>query len=301
MRNTINEDPSDPRRLIPNKVDFYITNVCNLTCENCNRFNNYKFTGWQRWEDYADVYQQWSQRLKLSAITIMGGEPFLNPTLPAWVEGLNNTFEISVQILTNGTRFRQAGDLYSKMLYTERNGAQNSIGVSMHVPGEYQQLREDILYFLQGKVTELSPDENPWQCPGFVDSNGVRVNVYTVDEFGPSALQTNHLQQVTVHRNDPFFAHQACGFVRWKSYHFIRGNLYQCAPVALLPEFDQQHKLPLTDDEREIMYSYKPLSMNNYDEYADEFFKNIGSILPQCQFCPVEHKITKIFPVKKGT
>ena len=31
--------------------EFYITNVCNLSCNGCNRFNNYKFRGFQRWED----------------------------------------------------------------------------------------------------------------------------------------------------------------------------------------------------------------------------------------------------------
>lgn len=32
-------------------MEFYITNVCNLTCTGCNRFNNYKFKGFQRWTE----------------------------------------------------------------------------------------------------------------------------------------------------------------------------------------------------------------------------------------------------------
>jgi hypothetical protein len=286
--------------VIPNKVDFYITNVCNLTCQNCNRFNNYKFSGWQRWSDYADVYQQWSKQVKLTAITIMGGEPFLNPTLPDWVEGLNKTFGISVQILTNGTRLRQAGDLYSKMQYVESNGAMNSIGVSVHIPEEHDQLCEDIRYFLQGTVTELGPEENPWGCQRFVDSNGVAINVYLKDEFGPSALRLNYRKQLTVYRSDPILAHQNCAFAKWKSYHFIKGKLYKCAPVALLPEFDSQHPLPLSPSERTVLDSYRPLTVENYNEYANQFWETIDNPIPQCQFCPVNGTMQKIFPVRKG-
>ena len=38
-----------------NYAEFYITNVCNLNCTECNRFNNYHFSGHQRWDDYSDV------------------------------------------------------------------------------------------------------------------------------------------------------------------------------------------------------------------------------------------------------
>ena len=44
-----------------NYMEFYITNVCNLTCTGCNRFNNYKFKGFQRWADYKEEYTQWSK------------------------------------------------------------------------------------------------------------------------------------------------------------------------------------------------------------------------------------------------
>lgn len=288
--------------VIPNKVDFYITNVCNLTCEDCNRFNNYKFAGWQRWSDYADVYQEWSKRVKLTAITIMGGEPFLNPTLSNWVQGLNDTFGVSVQILTNGTRFNQAGDLYSKMLYKESNGAQNSIGVSLHVPEEFETLKQDIRNFLQGPIKEIPITESKvWGAWEFIDSNGVAVRVFLKDEFGPATVRTNHRRQLTVHRNDPTLAHDECAFVKWKSYHFIKGNLYKCAPVALLPEFDRQHQLALSPVEREILNSYKALTIENYNEYAGHFWDTIDDPIPHCQFCPVNGTVKKIFPIRKGT
>ena len=99
-----------------NKVEFYITNVCNLTCENCNRFNNHKFTGWQRWSDYADTYRRWSEYIELKNIVILGGEPTLNPTLPEWVVGLNEIFNSGIQILSNGLQLKHNPSLYNALV-----------------------------------------------------------------------------------------------------------------------------------------------------------------------------------------
>ena len=75
-------------RITIDKIEFYITNVCNLTCSGCNRYNNYKFAGWQNYDDYADIIQQWSKKINLIKPVILGGEPLLNPTINKWVEGL---------------------------------------------------------------------------------------------------------------------------------------------------------------------------------------------------------------------
>ena len=70
-------------------VEFYITNVCNLSCAGCNRFNNYKFKGLQRWDDYKDIYRRWSEELHVTKyIGILGGEPMLNPDFMNWLEGV---------------------------------------------------------------------------------------------------------------------------------------------------------------------------------------------------------------------
>lgn len=290
---------------ISNKVDFYITNVCNLTCDRCNRFNNYDFKGWQRWSDYQEAYSRWSKLVELRAITIMGGEPFLNPTLADWIQGLNELFEIEVQVLTNGTRFRYAKNVYPTLLYeSEKTGAMNHIGVSLHNINELDQLREDILSFLQGPVEEYTKETSPgkwfsdWQ---FIDSNGVIVNVYRTDVFGAAAIRSTMPKQYMLHNNDPVRAHENCAFARFKSYHFIKGQLYKCGPVALMPEFDQQHTLEISEEDRKLLNSYRPLTPDNFEEYSQSFFENLDNPIPQCKFCPVEYDAQPIFPLRKGT
>lgn len=289
-------------RSIPTKVDFYITNVCNLTCQRCNRFNNFDFKGWQDWKDYEAVYEQWSRLVKLRAITIMGGEPFLNPTLKDWVAGLNRLFGIEVQVLTNGTRFLQAKGVYESMMYTSAvTQTQNHIGVSLHTPEDFEKIRSDIYQFLQGRVTEVPKDKNPWGADWqFNDSNGVMINVYTVDKFAGAAIIPKPEGGYTLHNSDPVEAHSSCAFALWKSYHFIRGKFYKCGPSALLPEFDDQFHLDITDTDRELLHAYKPLSVDNYADYSDEFFAALDNPIAQCKFCPGHYVMEKIYPIRKG-
>lgn len=287
---------------IPNKVDFYITNVCNLTCQNCNRFNNFNFKGWQDWKEYEPIYEQWGKIVGLRAITIMGGEPFLNPTLKNWIAGLNRIFGIEVQVLTNGTRFLQTPGVYDSMLWKNpANQMQNHIGVSLHTPEDFEQIRSDIHEFLQGDVKEFSKDQNPWGADWqFQDSNGVMINVYTVDHFFDSAITPTETGY-TLNNNDPVRAHDNCAFVKWKSYHFIRGKFYKCGPSALLPEFDNQYHFDISEQDREILHSYRPLTVDNFSEYHEEFFANLDNPIAQCKFCSVNTDKEKIYPLRKGS
>jgi hypothetical protein len=292
---------------IKNKVDFYITNVCNLTCQRCNRFNNYNFRGWQSWDDYRPIYEQWAKLVDLRAATIMGGEPFLNPTLGAWIDGINNLFGIDVQVLTNGTRFQQSKHLYKHFLYqsVKNNYCKNHIGVSLHRIDQYDKLKQDILDFLEHPI-QIYPKDHPnnnWKSDWFfVDKNGIFVNVYIVDEFGAAAIKplTDPENRFELHNSDPKLAHKNCAFVQFKSYHYIRGKLYKCGPAALMPEFDQQHRFNISDEDRAILYSYKALDPENFVDYHQEFFANIDNPIAQCKFCPETYDRQRIFPIKKG-
>jgi organic radical activating enzyme len=289
---------------IPNKVDFYITNVCNLTCERCNRFNNFDFKGWQNWSDYEEQYTRWSQLVELRAITIMGGEPFLNPSLKDWIAGLNRLFGIEIQVLTNGSRFSYSKNLYPLFLYrSPRTQALNHIGVSLHNINDWEVMREDIYNFLEAPVKEYKKGstENIWNSDWyFIDKNGVMVNVYISNNFGNAAIKFNEYNRFVLHNSPIELAHQNCAFVKWKSYHFIKGKLYKCGPAALMPEFDAQHPFDISDEDRILLNSYRALSADNFEEYHDEFFKTLDDPIAQCKFCPTTYDAITIYPVRKG-
>ena len=102
------------QRITIDKLEFYITNVCNLTCSGCNRYNNYKFAGWENWEDYEKIFERWAEKIDIIKPVILGGEPLLNPTINKWVEGISRIWpnHYSPQIQSNGTRIDLVDGLY---------------------------------------------------------------------------------------------------------------------------------------------------------------------------------------------
>lgn len=285
----------DNRRLV-DKIEFYITNVCNLTCEDCNRYNNYKFSGWQRWQDYAEIYAQWAKKIKFNQITILGGEPLLNPTICDWISGINTMWNMPVQILSNGTRLNYVDGLYEQLV-----NDQNWIGVSLHNDNEFDGFEKEVYKFLKGKVSKVV---NPNISYGdfsyiYVDSNRVKIQVYCQNTFVNTPLIQTGPDKFKLHNSDPEQAHSVCGFAKYKNYHMIKGKFYKCGPSVLLSEFDQQHNIDLSDDDRALLYAYQPLSANEYDTRGSEFFSSLDQSIPQCKFCPTKVTSKKIFPISK--
>lgn len=130
-----------------NFVEFYITNACNLGCENCNRLNNYFFAGAWKWNDYKDVYAKWSEILELDRITILGGEPFLNPTLIDYVQGINKLWpNAPIGITTNGSYINK------KNYYNIFKQCNVELEISAHSRERHTLLQAEIYKYLKGSI-----------------------------------------------------------------------------------------------------------------------------------------------------
>lgn len=305
------ERTADGRYFFP-KIEFYITNVCNLTCEHCNRFNDFNFRGWQRWSDYEHHYAEWAKYVDFGHITILGGEPLLNPTIIDWVLGINRLWKRHVQILTNATRLNHVPGLYDVLTGSksphpevrhifENSQNQNHIGISWHNSDNINELDQQVKQFMRGPVfknTEHGVKKYGNAHTVWNDSN-IYMGAWMQDNFEHSSIRRTE-QGLTLHDNNPKWAHDACTFVQNQNYHFIRGALYKCGPVALLPEFDKQHPLLISDREREILGSYVPLTSDRLSTDIGNFLENIDQPIPQCRFCPVNKDHRKIHAVTKN-
>ena len=288
---------SDTRYKI-DKGEFYITNVCNLNCDQCNRFNDYNFRGWQRWSDHADQYARWSKLVDVKHIVILGGEPLLNPSILDWIQGLNQLWGRPVQILTNGTRLNHVPGLYESLLWpsAEPQMVKNWIGISVHNTNDMEYFLQQARQFLQKPVIEYRDktqidqwgnSETYGADIALKDRNGVMVCLSMQDSFYNAAVQKNSSGELTLYNNDPQHAHDTCGFVLWKNYHFIHGNLHKCGPAPLFQEFDRQHPLNISDEDRALINSYRPFTVDQIEQQGTDILKNIDLMIPQCKFCPV--------------
>lgn len=212
----------------------------------------------------------------------------LNPSICDWVRGLNAIWKQPVQILSNGTRIDKTSGLYDVL--TEKYGM-NWLGISWHQPYAIDKLECQIKNFLKGSITAFRKGDDGnrmnadlwWQ-----DSNGVTVWLWIADRFSASSIIPGKNGNLTLYQNPADQAHAKCGFVAHKSYHMIRGKLYKCGPVALLPEFDQQYPLDISDEDRRLLSQYQPLSVEDYDHRSEDFFATLDDPIPQCKFCPID-------------
>ncbi len=279
-----------PKLRIP-YVEFYIINVCNLACQGCNRFNNYNFTGYQRWDDYADVYAQWAKEVQPNTIGLLGGEPLLNPTFMDWVQGINSLWPATkLRIITNGFRLDRVPELYD----TLKNKRVIELWVGIHNKQHKQEIIQKVKNFTQAPhKVEFNSDDPYRQYMIITDAAGVKVRVGYNWWFHQGAIikQDNAL---TLHNSDPVKAHEICHMKT--CHHFIKGKLYKCGVAAVLPEFDQQHKLSLSTEDRELLHSYQPLSI---EDSKAEFIAKLTDPIDQCKFCPEQYNGDQIYAKQK--
>jgi len=296
--------------------EFYITNVCNLNCPRCNRFNNYAFSGHQRWDDYADIYRAWSKRIDIPRIGILGGEPLLNPEFDKWLKGIAELWPRSqIMIMSNGTQFDRWPDLYR---WLEEYQGRVRLDINRHnredkpntlakieslFPGPYRKfyINSD---GTAGYFTE-SPDHDQqylfeeynigpeiWGDSTFEiayrDQNGILIRYSTADafdnisvEFDPSTVSLR-----MPHMSDAERAISACSS-KW-SHHLSKGKLYKCSVTAVLPEFVKQYEVNMTDQQRALVTGYQAAEVTWSDSDLSKFLDNLNGChsVAQCQLCP---------------
>lgn len=132
---------------------FHITNVCNYNCVGCNKFNNFNFTGFQKWSDYKDVYTDWAKRIRITnTLSLIGGEPTLNPTMLEWMDGIGELWPETPkkQITTNSTTFdRILTDEFYELMIRHNWIMQSSI----HNMNRKNIILEQINNFLRPPIT----------------------------------------------------------------------------------------------------------------------------------------------------
>jgi organic radical activating enzyme len=309
-------------------IEFYITNVCNFNCDNCNRLNNYHFSGHQLWKDYAEIYKEWSTKIDVKQLTILGGEPLLNPSLLDWVAGIRLLWPNSeLELLTNGTRLKFWPELYNVL-----KDNKVKLVINSHNSKRHDSILEEITKMLQEPISKkyqgdlsnwrqayLDVKDSSWpdcksanefknlpkhiqvECQDIhgidpekfvkntndlhlIDVNGVQITVTYSNGFITAPLRYAGDNQFEVYNSDPEKAHNAC--ISKYCHHFVRGKLYKCHHVALLPEFLEQFKVNLLSEDQKLLESYQPLTVDQSEDDFQKFVDNIRGTIPQCKLCP---------------
>jgi sulfatase maturation enzyme AslB (radical SAM superfamily) len=95
----------DVSPILVNNVDVHVTNSCNLHCHGCNHLANYGYGGPFKAKELVDWIKPWKDRLYFKRISLLGGEPLLNPYLKDICIAYRRLFsqkETKLRIITNG-------------------------------------------------------------------------------------------------------------------------------------------------------------------------------------------------------
>lgn len=273
------------QRYLFDRLEFYITNVCNLTCNGCNRYNNYKFSGFWPWEEAEPVLREWAKKIDVKHPVILGGEPLLHPDIVKWINGLREIFPnySGVQVQSNGTRIDCVRGLEQAL--NPMHG--NWLGISLHNPDDREEIFTRVRNFMGPTVQETQNSTDPIGSDyQFINDKKLKIHAWMSNKF----VQSNIIEQpnggYTLYQSNPTVAHENCTFRRFKNYHIIRGKIYKCGPAALMPEFDQQYQFNISEEDRQLLNSYNALTLDNFDSIGIEWLSNIDKEIAQCKFCP---------------
>jgi hypothetical protein len=249
-------------------IEIYITNECNLTCSNCNRYNNYNFQGHYHWQDSAEAINAWSKRITAPIITIIGGEPSLHPELEQWVEGVASAWpDRPVLIQTNGLKPIIAEPWWVNLT---KKFPKIGCGIAVHSPKIKDKLKK------------------AWKN---------KEGHFDAWEFDECALIDRGNSFVT-HNSNPIESFSCCGMKH--SHTLLHGKLHKCPMVAVLPEFRKQYQVDLLDNQEILLNQYQPLDHGCSDQDLEQFVKDADTAIPQCNLCPESHeKIIVDFDIQR--
>ena len=256
-------------------LEFYITNVCNLTCEHCRSFNNFKFTGF--YEYNQENIDKWAEKIDIKHYSVIGGEPTLHPRLEQWLRGLRQAWPNSVaELITNGTHLSKVKNLHHMLAEYDYE-----LQISIHGHNLRELIAKEI--FLAFGECEIKAIESNrlW----LRTKKGVKIDLQN-GEFFQEGIFTNG--ELKLYDSDPNKAFRNC----LKSCnHMIGDKIYKCAVLGLLPEFLRQQGKTVTHS-----LSYQGVDVDAFDR---ETLHHLSNPVPHCSICPESPKFVKMDSVEK--
>lgn len=263
--------------IVVDNLDIHVVNSCNLRCRGCNHLANYGYDGLFSEKELIDWIRPWKPRLAFKRISLLGGEPLLNPHLKNICMAFRRLFpieETKLRITTNGILIKKCPWL--KELIQEYN---IHVQVSLHVlngktqyPKLINQVMEGLRLIEKWAGETLRPVEYRWgsyvdrkqklNFQVFYDGTGCNIKPFKHDNIFESKK------------------HCTCDTLQ-----LYRHNLYKCAPIAYLKE--ALMKIGKKDDpDWRPFLNYRPLKPDCSYSELKRFMDTQPKPEWTCRMCP---------------
>jgi len=277
------------------EVQFYINNTCNLSCSNCLSFNNFNLKGYFKYKDYKTKNELWPKYIYPNRVSILGGEPYLNPDFENWMINVRKLWPThnNMTISTNGT-------LFHKLKY--KNLAKKSIEnnylleVAVHYEKDFDNIYRNVNEILQElkinyRIKDVDPNDLYENKIVFYSesTNKHLIYLYRKYYFIKNSITSYNQKTIKFHSNDAKTVHENCPA---KTCHYIvQGNLYKCPVVGTGHLFAKQYTLL----DENLFEKYESCDPTIDESLIEHFLRvKIKNYIPQCKLCPSSHALEKI-------
>ncbi len=242
-------------------LEIHVSHTCNLACDNCSHFSNYGHSG----NITPDIVEQWSapwlDRLQPEYLSLLGGEPTINPQLIEIIYTTRACWASSkIQLVTNGWFLHRFPDLPAALeKYDIR------LEVSIHHDGERYNT----------KVAEIHKLLNAWQ-----QSHKFYLNVRNSTNHWRRVYKLSGKDMKPLMDNDQKAAWAICPGRTCKQ--LFEGKLWKCPPVAYIRMMHT--KYGIDTEAWKSWLEYKPLDPGCTDQELIEWVNRQDEVV--CNLCP---------------
>lgn len=262
---------------IVSNLDIHVVNSCNLRCHGCNHLANYGYDGLFTENELVDWIHPWKKRLQFKRISLLGGEPLLNPRLKSICVAYRQLFppeETKLRITTNGILIQKCPWL--KELIQDYH---IHVQVSLHVLNGKKKYPKLIQAVRQG--LELI-EKWAGEAPAMAESRwGAAVDSKRKLNF--QVFYQGAGRQIKPFKHDNIVEskkHCTC-----ETLQLYRYKLYKCAPVAYLGEALRTIGAEKDPDWQPYL-NYQPLAPDCADNDLRCFMKKQPQAEWTCKMCP---------------
>jgi MoaA/NifB/PqqE/SkfB family radical SAM enzyme len=233
------------------RLEFHLTDNCNLACLGCNHFSDQLSGGTQAKVALESQLVPWSERVVFREVTLLGGEPTLNSELVSIVRMVRQLFPATpITMVSNGFALARHNGLEDAL-----RDLKVTLNISVHEDSPaYKRRLEPILRLVE-----------KWK------SRGITVNVWESWRYWESLYQGVGETIMPVGNGDSKAAWKVCSAARYRCFQLRNGAIWKCPMLAYLPLLKKRY--PSLSAVWDASLKYEPLKPTASDSEIVQFFQ----------------------------
>lgn len=277
-------------KLESHTVEFYITNVCNLNCSGCNRFNNLNLIGHEEWDKHRESYKKFSNFVLPKTVNILGGEPLAHPEILKIIQDIRSFWpnHKSIKLITNGLLLNE-----HKGLGTIIRNCNIKLDINVHNRKFRRRVLSNIekLFDEKIKLQWLSCKNGIGEATFQISNSNIKHTLLLREYFFQNSL--NDPYELSPHESDPDLAWKACYS---KCPTLAEGKFFKCPISYCMPTaVKQRSDISLNDKQINLINSFPFILCDNIDQVKKEQWHDfLYKKISQCSLCPESFQTQKI-------